>query len=255
MTGLSVSLTSRMRGFTLNARWEIGCELTALLGFSGAGKSLTLRMIAGLLTPDSGRIACNDEVFFDSDSKIDKRPQERSLGYLFQNLALFPHMTVQENILYGGHGLSEEVRRQRANDLISSFGLRGLEKRRPSEISGGQQQRVAFARALLRRPRTLLLDEPFSALDAPLRRNMCMLLKDVQHEYRVPVVLVTHDRREALSICDRVIVYDGGRVTQSGAPEDLLRRPASEVVVSLLQEDAPKLHAIELCKFSEHVME
>jgi len=234
MTGLSVSLTSRMQGFTLNARWESGCELTALLGFSGAGKSMTLRMIAGLLRPDSGRITCNDEVFFDSDRKIDKRPQERSLGYLFQNLALFPHMTVQENILSGGHGLSEDVRRQRADELINSFRLRGLEKRRPSEISGGQQQRAALARALLRRPRALLLDEPFSALDIPLRRDMCGLLKDIQREFRVPVVLVTHDCREALELADRMIVYINGAVEQCGSPQEILERPASGLVASLV---------------------
>lgn len=236
MKGLSVSLRSRMRGFTLDARWDIGCELAALLGFSGAGKSLTLRMIAGLLSPDAGRIACNGEVLYDSVCRINRRPQDRSMGYLFQNLALFPHMTVQENILSGGHGLSEEERTQRAADLIYQFRLRGLEQRRPSTISGGQQQRVALARALLRRPRALLLDEPFSALDAPLRRDMRMLLKDVQQECRVPVVLVTHDQQEALSVADRIIVYDGGRVVQSGTPDDLMQRPASDVVTSLISE-------------------
>ena len=233
MTGLSISLTSRLRGFTLNASWEIGCELAALFGCSGAGKSLTLRMIAGLLSPDEGRIVCNGAVLFDSSQGVSKPPQKRSIGYLFQNLALFPHMTVEENVYYGGHGLSKEDRTQRSADLIGQFRLRGLEKRHPSEISGGQQQRVAFARALLRRPGALLLDEPFSALDTPLRRDMGKLLKDVQREFKVPVVMVTHDQREAAELADRMIVYSGGVVEQCGAPAEVLARPTSDLVASL----------------------
>jgi molybdate transport system ATP-binding protein len=234
VNGLRVSVTKRLPGFTLDAHWEMGRELAVLLGCSGSGKSLTLRTIAGLLVPDSGRILCGDAVLWDPARTVDIPPQDRSIGYLFQNLALFPHMSVQENILFGGHGMREDERRERAGDLINRYHLRGLERRLPSEISGGQQQRVALARALLRKPRALLLDEPFSALDAPLRRDMRSLLKDAQREYRVPVVLVTHDQQEALSIADRIIVYARGRVVQAGAPDDLLREPGSSDVSDLI---------------------
>jgi molybdate transport system ATP-binding protein len=223
VSGLAVALRARLFGFELDVSWEIGAELAVLFGPSGAGKSLTLRMIAGLASPDTGRVAAGGGLLLDTARGVSLPPQRRSIGYVFQDLGLFPHMTVLENVLYGGHGLEREERRARAEGLIRRFGLAGLHDRRPREISGGQKQRVAFARALLRRPSVLLLDEPFSALDAPLRRDLGELLRDVQRELRLPTVLVTHDAGEATALADTVILCAGGRVVRQGAASDVLR--------------------------------
>ena len=152
-------------------------ELAVLFGYSGAGKSLTLQLIAGLLKPDAGRITANGDVLFDSQKRINVPPQRRSLGYVFQDLALFPHMTVRQNIAYGATGLPRGARQERVGEMLEVFHLEDLADKPPAEISGGQKQRVALARALIRRPQALLLDEPFSALDNPLRREMRQFLK------------------------------------------------------------------------------
>ncbi len=222
MNGLAVALRKRLPGFELDVSWEIGADLAVLFGPSGAGKSLTLRMIAGLARPESGRVAAGDAILFDTVRAVCLPPQRRSIGYVFQDLALFPHMTVLENVLYGGHGLEREERGARARDLVQRFGLAGLQQHRPDEISGGQRQRVAFARALLRRPAVLLLDEPFSALDARLRYDMGELLREVQREMRLPTILVTHDAGEAMRLADTVICYDGGCVIRQGPPGETL---------------------------------
>ena len=220
--GLSVDIHKTLDGFTLDVTWEIGDELAVLSGHSGAGKSLTLRMIAGLMRPDGGSIRARGSVLFDSERGVDLPPRKRSFGYVFQHLALFPHMTVLQNILYGGHGIEQGEREEQARAMIDWFRLCGLERKFPGEISGGQQQRVAFARALIRRPDALLLDEPFSALDFALRLEMRGLLRVVQREFGIPVVLVTHDMTEAAELADRIIIYEGGRVVRSGAFEQLL---------------------------------
>jgi molybdate transport system ATP-binding protein len=173
-------------------------------------------MIAGLARPETGRVVAGGRVLLDTAAGVDLPPQRRSVGFVFQDLALFPHMSVVENIAYGGHGIPPVERAERAATVIRRFGLAGLERRLPGEISGGQRQRVALARALLRRPSLLLLDEPFSALDLPLRREMGRVLREVQHSEAVPVVLVTHDPDEARSLSDRVIRYDRGH---AGQPE------------------------------------
>lgn len=222
MSGLSVMLHAQLPGFELDVSWEIGAELAVLFGPSGAGKSLSLRMIAGLAQPEGGRVMAGANIMLDTARAVCLPPQRRSIGYVFQDLALFPHMTVLENVLYGGHGLAREERDARARNLICRFGLAALQGRRPAEISGGQQQRVAFARALLRRPAVLLLDEPFSALDAPLRRNMGELLREVQNELRIPAVLVTHDAAEASALANTVILFAAGRVIRQGTPGDVL---------------------------------
>lgn len=217
MSGLAVSLRARLDGFALSVDWSIGDELAVLFGPSGSGKSLTLRMIAGLARPDAGRVAAGGRALLDTAAGVDLRPQARSVGLVFQDLALFPHLSVLQNIEYGGHGLPNSERAARAGELIRRFGLDGLERRRPREISGGQRQRVALARALLRRPLLLLLDEPFSALELPLRRELGELLREVQRRERVPTVLVTHDPEEAQTLADRLIVYERGRTVGSAA--------------------------------------
>jgi molybdate transport system ATP-binding protein len=225
VSGLAVSLRARLPGFDLDVAWEIGSELAVLFGPSGAGKSLTLRLIAGLARPDSGCVAAGEHILLDTARGTCLPPQRRSIGYVFQDLALFPHMTVLGNVLYGGHGLEREDRASRADRLITRFGLSGIQKRRPGEISGGQKQRVAFARALLRHPAVLLLDEPFSALDTPLRRDLGELLREVQRELQLPTVLVTHDEGEVAALADTVVLYDRGRVTLQGPPREMLACP------------------------------
>jgi molybdate transport system ATP-binding protein len=241
--GLSVNIRKAVNGFNLDAQWEIGDELAVLFGYSGAGKSITLQMIAGLMKPDEGEIHLNGKPLFNSAAAIDLPPQARSFGYVFQDLALFPHLTVRENILYGAHGMSKSEREQRSRDMMERFMIAGLEKKYPTEISGGQKQRVALARALIRRPDALLLDEPFSALDAPLRVEMRNFLKEIRREFTIPVVLVTHDLAEAVALADRLIIMADGRVVQAGTPNDVLNSPACAEVELLINSRDRLLHA------------
>jgi molybdate transport system ATP-binding protein len=239
--GLIISIKKKVNGFSLDTTWEIGNELAVLFGFSGSGKSMTLQMIAGLMKPDRGYIRLNGKTLFDSTSGSNLEPQERSFGYVFQTLALFPHMTIRENILYGAHGMPNAERDQQASDMIDRFRLAGLEKKYPSEISGGQKQRVALARALIRKPDALLLDEPFSSLDNPLRMEMQQFMKELHRELPIPIVFVTHDVLEAYAMADRVIVYVDGSVAQSGTPIEVFTKPAS-AEVELLVSQRLRLH-------------
>jgi molybdate transport system ATP-binding protein len=223
--GFSLNLFKKVDGFTLEAEWAIQEELAVLFGFSGAGKSMTLQMIAGLMTPERGRIILGDEVLFDGHTGINLSPQDRSIGYVFQDLALFPHMTVWGNIAYGLRGPSKKDGAVKVAEMIEIFHLEGLEKKRPAAISGGQQQRVALARALIRQPKLLLLDEPFSALDSPLRAEMQDFLKIIKQEFNIPVILVTHDLSEAYSLADRLIIYSQGRISQVGSPGEVRTNP------------------------------
>jgi molybdate transport system ATP-binding protein len=233
--GLSVNLKKKVNGFALDVKWEMGKELAVLFGYSGAGKSMTLQLIAGLMKPDEGLIRSGEKTFFDSSSNINIPPQKRSIGYVFQDLALFPHMTVMQNITYGGNGLPKAEKTERASEMIKRFRLEGLEDKLPSEISGGQKQRAAFARALLRRPDILLLDEPFSALDNPLRIEMRGLLKEIRQEFDIPVALVTHDLTEAFAMADRLIIYSNGKAVQSGSPKEIHDRPENQDVERLVR--------------------
>ncbi len=232
--GLSVKLLKRVKGFTLNVEWEIGNEVAVLFGGSGAGKSMTLQLIAGLMEPDSGFIRSNGNIFFDKSSGINISPQQRSLGYVFQDRNLFPHMTVRENIAYGLKRKSRQERDTRVDDMIRQFRLEGLENMPPSEISGGQKQRVALARALIERPKALLLDEPFTALDSPLRFEMRKLLQEVRNEFDIPVVLVTHDFEDVYLLGNRILVYIDGKVEQVGQRDDIFLKPRSRKVAQFL---------------------
>lgn len=241
---LRVSVKKTVKGFSLDASWEIGNELAVLFGFSGSGKSLTLQLIAGLMKPDSGVISVNGSAWFDRAARINAAPQQRSLGYVFQDLALFPHMNVRQNILFGAKGVPEAETAERYREMIDAFYLNDLERKRPAELSGGQKQRVAFARALMRRPDVLLLDEPFSALDTPLRIEMRSFLKELRSTFRVPVVLVTHDAVEAAALADSIIVYAEGSVIQSGPPAEVFGNPADDRVRRLVSGQEPALSAM-----------
>ncbi|OGW52711.1 MAG: ABC transporter ATP-binding protein [Nitrospirae bacterium RBG_13_43_8] len=237
--GLSVTLKKKVNGFKLDVAWEIGNELAVLFGFSGAGKSITLQMIAGLLTPDDGFIRIDNTTMFDSSKRINVPSQKRHLGYVFQDLALFPHMTALNNILYGSDGLHKSEKRERAGEMIEAFHLEGLEEKYPAELSGGQKQRIAFARALMRRPDVLLLDEPFSALDSSLRIEMRRFLKYIKNRFDVPIVLITHDVTEAFTVADTLIVYSNGKVIQTGTPKDVLDNPLNSEVKMLINTKEP----------------
>jgi molybdate transport system ATP-binding protein len=231
---LDVRLYKRFGGFALDVEWQAGDQVVALFGPSGAGKTVTLGCLAGLVRPDRGRIAVNGRVFFDSGQGIDVPPQRRRLGYVFQGYALFPHLSVEDNVGFGLRDRPRGERRRRAGEVLERLGLAALARRRPRELSGGQQQRVALGRALAVDPELLLLDEPLSALDTPLRRQLRRDLVAVVREWRKTTVLVTHDLSEALQLADRVVLYEAGRVVQAAPKAELLSAPASERVAQLL---------------------
>ncbi len=206
-------------------------EILVLYGHSGAGKSLTLQFIAGLLRPDRGRVVLRGATVFDSESRLNLPPQRRKVGYVVQELALFEHLSVAENVAFGLP--RERDRAARVRELLGLLDISGFEDRRPSTLSGGQRQRVALARALAREAPLLLLDEPFSALDDALRNSMRRELLRLRTELGLTILFVTHDLREAHFLADRIAVFDEGRVLQLGAREDVFRRPASRRVAEL----------------------
>jgi len=231
---LALAITKRLPEFTLDAAWDATEKVVALFGPSGAGKTLTLDVLAGLVRPDAGRIEVDGRVLFDGARGIHVPPQARRLGYVFQGYALFPHLTVEANVEFGLHDRSRAERRRRTGEVLERLGLTPLAQRRPRELSGGQQQRVALGRALAVDPALLLLDEPLSALDAPLRRQLRAELIGVVREWGPATVLVTHDLAEAFELADRIVIYDAGRVVQSAPKAELLSRPASEHVARLM---------------------
>ncbi|MCI4626665.1 MAG: ATP-binding cassette domain-containing protein [Candidatus Magnetoovum sp. WYHC-5] len=232
--GLVVNMKKTLQGFTLDVQWEVEKEIVVLFGSSGAGKSLTLQLIAGLEVPDKGKIVCNGITLFDSSTNVNVPVQRRKSGYVFQNLALFPHMTVWNNIAYGGKGLAKNDLHKKLIRLIEEFQMKGYENKYPNELSGGQKQRVALARALIGEPSVLLLDEPFSALDNLLRVQMRGFLKEIHKEFKIPVVLVTHDLAEACNVADKIVVYGIGNVLQSGKPVDVCKYPLTPEVAALV---------------------
>jgi molybdate transport system ATP-binding protein len=220
----------RLGHFTYEAALAASGEILVLFGHSGAGKSVTLEVIAGLLRPESGRIVIDGRCVFDSEAHINVPPQGRHVGYVVQDLALFDHMTVRQNIAFG---LPPEASPGRVDELMAMFGISDYASRRPRTLSGGQQQRVALARALAREGRLLLLDEPFSALDESLRSSLRRELLRLRRELRLTIVFVTHDLREAHLLADQVAVFDDGRVLQVGPREEVFRRPVSRRVAEL----------------------
>jgi molybdate transport system ATP-binding protein len=228
---LSATFSARAGAFVLDVALDAADEVVVLYGRSGSGKTLTLRTIAGLMRPSSGRIEIGGRTVFDSGQGIDLPPQERRSGYVIQDSTLFPHMTVLENVLVGVE--DDEQARARWQSLRELFSIGELDERRPHEISGGQQQRVALARALVRPTEVLLLDEPFSALDESLRQDLRAELLRLRQQYGLPILFVTHDLREAHLLADRVAVIDGGNVLQFGGRDDVFRRPTSRRVAEL----------------------
>jgi molybdate transport system ATP-binding protein len=212
-------------------------SLTVLFGPSGSGKSTTLRCLAGLDKPDHGYIRLGDETWFDAKQGIFLQPQRRQIGYLFQDYALFPHLSVAQNIGYGLGKVGAVERQHRIEEITGLLGLVGLEDRYPKQLSGGQQQRVALARALVCRPRLFLLDEPLSSLDAPTREQLRRQLRHWLKQLRISGLLVTHDRIEALALGDHVVVIDAGRVRQSGPVQEVFSAPVDLNVARIVGMD------------------
>ena len=223
---LEVNVTKRFEGFALHAEFTAGDTATAILGASGCGKSMTLRCIAGIVKPDEGRIVLDGRVLFDSARGIDLPPQQRNVGLLFQNYALFPNMTVERNILCA---LKKEkdpaARKAVCAEALRAMRLESLAKRLPGELSGGQQQRAALARILAGKPRILMLDEPFSALDSYLREEVEGEVGSLLAGFAGTVLLVTHNRDEAYRLCRDMIVMDGGEVLRAGTTKEVFADP------------------------------
>lgn len=223
---LYVDIEKRYGKFHLKMKFESGDEVLSLLGASGCGKSLTLKCIAGIETPDRGRIVLDGRVLFDSEKRINLPPQKRKVGYLFQQYALFPNMTVYQNIATGIRKEKKEF--SLINEMLASMDLAGMENKYPRQLSGGQQQRVALARILVNEPDILLLDEPFSALDSHLRFRLEQQVREIIHRFGKSVILVSHNRDEVFRLTDKIAVVADGHVETIGDKHAVFREPQTK---------------------------
>lgn len=230
---LEVDIKKQYKGFSLHSAFKQQGGSVAILGASGCGKTITLQSIAGIVAPNEGRIVLNGRVLFDKANKINLKPQQRKVGYLFQNYALFPNMTVEQNIACALGALPKQKRAQTIHGLLARFKLEGLHRRYPSQLSGGQQQRVALARILAYEPELLLLDEPFSALDSHLKEQLQLELLDILKGYPGEVIMVTHSRDEAYKLCPQLMLMDKGRVLALGGTKQIFRRPGCVAAAKL----------------------
>ena len=225
---LIVNIEKQLGAFHLDVNFEADNGVTCLLGASGCGKSYTLKCIAGIEKPDRGHIELDGTVLFDSRKGINLPPQKRQVGYLFQNYALFPNMTVRQNILCGLHREKDRaLKEQKLQDMLRTMQLQGLENHKPAQLSGGQQQRVALARILVNEPRLLMLDEPFSALDAHLRDSLKIELRDMLQRFGREVLMVTHSREEAYNMSRRIAVMEQGKLLTIKDTKELFADPGS----------------------------
>ena len=231
---VEVNVQRRLRNFLLDIRFSTAANRIVLFGPSGSGKSLTLRSIAGIFRPEASRILIGDQVIEDSKTGVRLAPNKRRVGYVPQGYGLFPHMNVGENILYGLTGVVPTERERRLGEMLDLVGLTGLVARRPRQLSGGQQQRVALARALIIDPLVLLLDEPFAAIDAPLRAGLRADLTRLQSASGTAMITVTHDLIDAFTLGDWIVVIDEGQVLQQGGRDEVYTRPATKKVAELV---------------------
>ena len=231
---IKARIKKALGGFTLDAEFEFRSGVTVLFGASGSGKTLTLDCLAGFRQPDEGRILLDDAILFDAAAKVNVPARERRCGYVFQNYALFPHLTLRQNLEFAVEPLPRLERHRRVNEMVERFKLSDAVSRRPAQLSGGQRQRGSIARALLASPKVLLLDEPARGLDAPLRNDLYEVLRQVRAEFSLPVVLVTHDLDEGCQLGDEMLIMSQGRVVQSGPPAHIVAHPANLDVARLL---------------------
>jgi molybdate transport system ATP-binding protein len=233
-TALSVRIRERFAaGFELSAEFAIPPGITILFGPSGAGKTTILDCIAGLTTSDVGRIVIGSTIFFDRAQAVDCPVPLRRVGYVFQDLALFPHLTAEKNSQYGLASLDENEKRSRTVMILESFRISHLRTRKPSEISGGERQRIALARALVTDPCVLLLDEPLAALDAATKSKIIEDLRAWNQAHRIPILYVTHSREEVFALGERVLVLENGRIVAQGTPHEVMTAPRQETVAQL----------------------
>lgn len=233
-TGISVDVRLDLRRFLLHVAFSAPSGTIAILGPSGAGKTLTLRAIAGLIQPDNGRIQLGGRVLFDSTADIDLPPEHRKLGYVSQRESLFDHLDVEGNVAFAVSGLNAAERGRRVEELLRALGLGSVRHAMPRNLSGGEHRRAVVARALATAPAALLLDEPFSAIDVPLRGRVRRLIRELFDRTQLPVILVTHDREDVLDLADYVIVLEHGHAVQSGAVDEVFRHPVNRSVAALL---------------------
>lgn len=229
---LKVDIQKKFNGFKLDACFETNNEYLGLLGASGCGKSMTLKCIAGVETPDEGYIELNNRVLFDSAKKINLIPQDRNIGYLFQSYALFPNMTVKENIGIGLK-LPKTEKNEAVEEMINTFHLQGMENKYPSQISGGQQQRVALARSIVYNPHILLLDEPFSALDSHLKSQVQAEILELLKIYKGEVVMVSHSMEEIYKFCKNIAIVENGKISLFGDTKETFKNPKLASVARL----------------------
>jgi len=227
---LQFDLATRLPDFTLRAALEVARETLVLIGPSGCGKSTLLSVLAGIRRADTGRIALDGQTLFDASAKIDRPPERRRIGYVLQQYALFPHLSVRDNITFGIRALSPQERARRMDDAIALLRIASLLDARPTEISGGERQRVAIARALVTEPQALVLDEPLAALDVEHRSRIRLELRAILERLDKPTIVVSHDYEDARVLGDRIAVMNAGEIVQVGTPAELLRHPASEFV-------------------------
>lgn len=230
---LEVSIKKSLPDFRLNIKLALDQEILSVLGPSGSGKTMTLLCIAGLLRPDEGTIKLNGRILFSSANKVSLSPQNRSIGFVFQNYALFPHLTVEENIAYGIGNLTKKEQTRKVAELLEIIHIPGLRKRYPAELSSGQQQRVALARAVAPEPEALLLDEPFSALDSFRRERLEFELLNLQKYYSGDILFVTHDLAQGFKLGSRIAIYDSGSIIQCDHKNTVIARPANLTAAKL----------------------
>ena len=229
---MEVKIHKKLGEYELDVHWKSTKKRIGILGASGSGKSLTLKSIAGIEHPDQGHIQIGDHVLYDSDSRICLKPQKRNVGYMFQNYALFPTMTVEQNVGAGLAG-NKKKKQEQVEKMIRHFRLEGLEKRLPRELSGGQQQRVALARIMAYEPSVILLDEPFSALDAYLRERMLTELMEMLSDYEGTVIMVSHSRDEIYSFSEEVLVIEDGHGIRLGPVKEVFNAPRYKTAARL----------------------
>jgi molybdate transport system ATP-binding protein len=231
--GVQGKVQDQASAFELNVYCQLENGITILFGASGAGKTTLLDVIAGLRAPQSGRIAIGDRILFDSEKGINLPVKARNLGYVFQDLALFPHLNVEANVRYGLATRRLEKAEERAETVMASLGILSLRERRPAELSGGERQRVALARALVIRPSILLLDEPLAALDLPVRMKIAEDLRRTIQAEPLPVIYVTHSRDEVFMLGEKLLVLERGNLIAQGTPHEVMSAPRSETVAQL----------------------
>lgn len=230
---LTVKIRKLVGSFELDVTFSLAPGITILFGASGAGKTTLLDCLAGIVRPDNGRIALGEKVLFDQGAGIDLPPQRRHVGYVFQDLALFPHLSAEANVEFGLSGLSAGDRHRRSQEVLESFRIGGVKLRKPGQISGGERQRVALARSLVTIPRLLLLDEPLAALDAATKSKIIDDLRVWNQRHHVPILYVTHSREEVFALGDGVLILDQGRILANGRPHELMAAPSQETVAQL----------------------